>query len=107
MQSRENVSADFKAFWKRLKYAYPTCEYIVIYEPTEKRVWHVHVLIKDRRGKRLFIPKGRLSYMWRKGYVCINRILDNDNLAAYFMGLFSDRNKEKSGSKKVERILYK
>ena len=106
MQSRENVSAEFKAFWKRLKYAYPTCEYIVIYEPTEKGVWHVHVLIKDRRGKRLFIPKGRLSYMWRKGYVCVNRILDNDNIAAYFMGLFSDRNKEKSGSKKVERIPY-
>ena len=54
----------------------------------------MHVLIKDRNGKRLFIPKDRLSDMWRKGYVCVNRILDNDNIAAYFMGLFSDRIKK-------------
>ena len=106
IQSRENVSVDFKAFWKRLKYAYPTCEYIVIYEPTARGTWHIHVLIKDSNGKSLFISKEKIRYMWRKGYVYVNRILDNDNIGAYFMGLLSVENGKPKRRKKTERIEY-
>lgn len=106
VRSRENVSEDFKAFWKRLKYAYPNCEYLVIYEPTAKGNWHIHVLIKDSAGKNLFISKDKISYMWRKGYVYVNRILDNDNIGAYFMGLLSVENGKSRGQKKTERIEY-
>lgn len=106
MTNRENVSVDFKAFWKRLKYTYPTCEYIVIYEPTAKGNWHIHVLVKGRNGESLFIPQDWLRHIWRKGYVHVNRILDNDNIGAYFVALFSDDNQCSNKQRKVDRISY-
>ena len=47
MKDRDQVSEDFKKFWKRLKYQYPALEYIAVYELTGRYSWHVHVLVKN------------------------------------------------------------
>ena len=47
MKDRDQVSEDFKKFWKRLKYLYPALEYIAVYELTGRYSWHVHVLVKN------------------------------------------------------------
>ena len=107
MYDREKASSDFKAFWKKLKFYNKHLEYIVIYEPTKKGSWHIHLLVKDIREHRfLYLPKEHLEKIWNKGYVYVSKIWNNDDIGAYFLALIS-RDKENPKSKgKVERLKY-
>lgn len=104
MKEREKASVDFKAFWKRIKRFYSGLDYIVIYEPTEKGVWHIHVLVKDSGNRKLFIPKEHLKELWGQGFVRVLRISNNDNIGAYFVALLSEDRETKS--KKANRLRY-
>lgn len=104
MKEREKASVDFKAFWKRIKRFYSGLDYIVIYEPTEKGVWHIHVLVKDSGNRKLFIPKKHLKELWGHGFIYVLRISDNDNIGAYFVALLSEDREIKS--KKTNRLQY-
>lgn len=81
---KNQLSADFKKFWKKLKYRYATLEYISIYERHKSGIWHIHCLIKDITGKRLFLPHNELEQLWQQGYIHITRIRNNNNIGAYF-----------------------
>lgn len=106
MLDREKASADFKAFWKRLKFYNKYLEYIVIYEPTKKGSWHMHVLVKDKQNKSLYISRVLLENIWNKGYVFVTRMKGNDDIGAYFLALISiDKDNPKSKGK-AERLKY-
>lgn len=103
---REKVSADFKAFWKHLRFYNQYLEYIVIYEPTKKGSWHMHVLVKDRGNRSLYISRVLLERIWNKGYVFVTRIKNNNDIGAYFLALVSvDKDNPKSKGK-AERLKY-
>lgn len=106
MFDRDKASDDFKVFWKYVKFTYPTLAYIVIYEPTSRGSWHMHILIKDNANKYLFISRVELERLWKKGYVYVGRIKENDDIGAYFVALISGTNNETQGKGKADRLKY-
>lgn len=106
MFDRDKASADFKAFWKHLRFYNEFLEYIVIYEPTEKGSWHMHVLIKDTRGRYLCISKTDIQTIWKNGFVYITRIRNNDNIGAYFVALVSFDKDSSECKGKAKRLHY-
>lgn len=106
MRDREKASSDFKAFWKHLRFYNQNLEYIVIYEPTKKGSWHMHVLVKDVQNRALYISRVLLEKIWKKGYVFVTKMKNNDNIGAYFMALISvDKDNPKSKGK-AERLKF-
>lgn len=81
---KEQLSTDFKKFWKKLKYRYTELEYICVYERHISDFWHIHCLVKDTTEKSLFIPHDEIKMLWQQGNIHVNRIYDNDNIGAYF-----------------------
>lgn len=80
----DEINEEFKKFRKDMKYHYPHTEYIVIREMNGSSQWHLHVLVKNGNGEKLFIPQDSLEKWWPLGYVHVNRIRNNNSIAAYF-----------------------
>lgn len=89
MKDRDQVSEDFKKFWKRLKYQYPALEYIAVYELTGRYSWHVHVLVKNTGAESWSVKNAFVSEMWGHGYTKVSYIRNNDNVGAYFTSFVS------------------
>ena len=102
MTDRSIASKDFKNFWKRLKYHYSSMDYIVMYEPDHRGIWHIHILVKKNDTDRLFIDNNILQEIWGKGFTKIKRTSGNDNIGAYFTVLLGSHNR----NKKTSRIQY-
>lgn len=105
----EELSADFKKFHKKFSYRYQNCEWLALKEPTETGRWHMHVLVKEKEGKRLYIESKILNKMWGKGYVNINRMCHMDDIGGYFTIYQSSLKIEEnifSKSKKSKRLNY-
>ena len=102
MTDRSTASKDFKSFWKRLKYHYSSMDYIVMYEPDHRGIWHIHILVKKNDTDRLFIDNNILHEIWGKGFTKIKRTSGNDNIGAYFTILLGRHN----CNKKTSRIQY-
>lgn len=85
--NRSQVSVDMKNFWKKFKYRYRTCEYIAVFEPHKSGAWHIHMLIKDLKKKFFLIDKNICCSLWKHGNIKIERIVDNDNIGAYFTAI--------------------
>lgn len=81
---KEQLSADFKKFWNKLKYRYPNLEYLCVYERHISGVWHIHCLVKDMSESYLFIPHNELKTLWQQGNIHVNKIYNNNNIGAYF-----------------------
>lgn len=81
---KEQLSADFKQFWNKLKYRYSNLEYLCVYERHISGVWHIHCLVKDISKSFLFIPRNELRTLWQQGNIHVNRIYNNNNIGAYF-----------------------
>lgn len=103
MTDRGKAADDFKKFWKRLIYYYGFMDYIVMYEPNEQGIWHIHVLVKKSAVKILFLDNQSVQDIWALGFTKVRRTSGNDNIGAYFTILLrgSDDN-----SKKASRIQY-
>ena len=102
MTDRSTASKDFRNFWKRLKYHYSSMDYIVMYEPDHRGIWHIHILVKKNDTDRLFIDNNILQEIWGKGFTKIKRTSGNDNIGAYFTVLLGSHNR----NKKTSRIQY-
>lgn len=102
MTDRGIVSDDFKNFMKRLRYNYGHLEYIVMYEPDCRGIWHIHVLVKTNDTDRLFIENRSVQDIWGNGYTKVRRTSGNDNIGAYFTVLLGGS----GNSKKASRIQY-
>lgn len=90
MTDSRRLYTDWDAFYKRLKRAYKehNFEYISVAEPQERGAWHLHILLKDADGKKLWIGKDKLTALWGHGMTQIERIKCND-VGAYFVTYFT------------------
>jgi len=83
MRDVNQLSIDFKNFWKRFRYKYKGCEYIAVKEPHSNGVWHMHVLIKSNNQKFLYVDSKKLENIWGNGFVKVERINNAEKLASY------------------------
>lgn len=104
--SAEQLSKDFKAFWKKFRYRYPNFEYIAIPEFHKSHGWHMHVLVKCVSGDNLFLPHAELSQLWGHGYIWISEIAPEQNIGAYFVPSSREILAEKERSKKKQICAY-
>lgn len=87
--SHVQLYEDFRAFWKRLIYHYPGCEYVVVFEPQASGRFHAHLLVKGR-GELLYIDHQTLEKLWGHGLVHIRRIRNVSKLAGYLSSKWKD-----------------
>ncbi len=79
---------DFKRFWSRFRYSYPSCEYIRIIEPQGNGSYHLHVLMKRMDKQDLFVPMKKLKQMWEYGGAWIENLPFVENFGAYLCPKF-------------------
>lgn len=66
-------------FWKNLKKEFPDLEYIAVIEKQEERnCWHIHMLIKDTKHKKLYIPAEEIKRIWNKGIIYVTKITNRN-----------------------------
>ncbi len=80
----EEVYHDFKIFWQKVRYRYPNMGYISILEPTKKGVWHIHLLLKDVKNKKMFISYYSIREYWKKGMCYITPMREGVDYGQYF-----------------------
>lgn len=80
----KEVYHDFKIFWQKIRYHYPSIGYISILEPTQKGVWHIHLLLKDVRNKNLYISFYKIREYWDNGICYISKMRENIDYGQYF-----------------------
>lgn len=83
MQDTEKLHNDYKKFTQRLRYKYKNIEMLAVVEPQERGAWHLHCLIKDKKGKQLYIPFEEMDKIWGHGATTTKRLVDCDNVGAY------------------------
>lgn len=90
MLDPERLMRDWDKFYKRLKYAYKQYNlgYLSVAEPQARGAWHLHILLKDMDGKKLWIDKDKLTALWGHGMTQIERIHCGD-VGAYFVTYFT------------------
>lgn len=82
---------DFDKFMKRLKYKYPSIDYINVVEPQGRGAWHCHVLLKFNGLEKVYIPNKDIAELWGFGFVKVKAIKsDVDNLGAYLSAYLGD-----------------
>jgi hypothetical protein len=84
MTDTQRLYRDFRLFWLRLKYRYPSLDYLSIAEPQRSGSWHFHVLIKDALNNYLCIPNDVISSLWGHGFTKTIRIPKTTNFGIYF-----------------------
>lgn len=77
-QDLDYCNYEFKKFIQRLKYQYPSLEYIVVVEFQKRGAVHYHMLCNLG-----YIKNKTLQHIWLNGFVKINRIDRVDNVGAY------------------------
>lgn len=88
MRDYKQVNLDFKRFWSRFRYSYPSCEYIRIIEPQGNGSYHLHVLMKRMDKQDLFVPMKKLKQMWEYGGAWIENLPFVENFGAYLCPKF-------------------
>lgn len=88
----EKIHRDFKGFWGRLKYYFPTygLEYISVVEPHASGNFHIHVILQARCIDHLYIPNTVMEDIWGLGFTKTERLEDIDNIGAYVIAYMSD-----------------
>lgn len=84
------IYSDIELFWKRLKYNYPELKYIAIVEPHASGNFHVHMLLADTTGAKLYIPDAEMRKLWGLGITSTERLDDIDHMGAYFIAYFTN-----------------
>ena len=80
----DEIYHDFKIFWQKVRYRYPDMGYISILEPTQKGVWHIHLLLKDVTNKNMYVSFYDIREYWDKGICYISKMRENVDYGQYF-----------------------
>lgn len=90
MRDMNKLKKDYDYFWKRLKKQYQDLEYLYVVEMQENRKsLHLHILLKDPKHSKLFIPHEEIERLWNKGIIWVSRINMKDTIQ-----LLSKENKD-------------
>lgn len=73
----------FGRFWRKVKYQFPSAEYVAVIEPHQSSRFHYHVLLKLENGFMPTLSKDFVGECWTVGIVHITRIYDVVGLAGY------------------------
>ena len=75
----DKTVAHLNDFWKNLKKEFPDLEHISVIEKQEERnSWHIHMLIKDTKHKKLCISAEEIKRIWNKGIIHITKITNRN-----------------------------
>ncbi len=98
---------DFTQFYNKLSYKYRKrkLEYLRIIEPTEKGVWHIHMLIKDADDRLFHMLASDIEGLWQHGSVELEQTYDINGLVMYLTTVYSSIDKNKKLSKTQEKQL--
>lgn len=90
MQKQEQLYADLKKFFMRLRYHIDKkFEYLATIEPQARGAYHAHViLIFDK--KRPFIPNETIAKIWGHGFTKTTKIDNIDNIGLYLTAYLTD-----------------
>lgn len=104
MYDMDQLKKDYDYFWKRLKRKYQSLEYLYVVEMQEDRnSLHLHVLLKDTKHKKLYIPYEDLTRLWNKGHIWVSKI----NLKETSGLINAINKKEKTAIGRVRKYMTK
>lgn len=78
------VQDDFSKFRDKVKYRFPNCKYLAVYEPHEKGNWHIHMIYSNAKG----LTRELLEKLWGHGFIYIEEFT---SLAAPYLIKVDDR----------------
>lgn len=80
----KEVYHDFKIFWQKIRYRYPSLGYISVLEPNQRGIWHLHVLLRDMKNPYSFISFHDIRECWQKGIIYISKMHKKVDYGNYF-----------------------
>ena len=89
MQDYKKLRRDFDNFKERLQARCGHFEYIVCAEPQARGAWHLHVILVFP-GKAPFLSNDLVSDCWKKGFVHVRALDDNDNVGLDLTSYLAD-----------------
>lgn len=104
MQDSKRLMKDFETFFKRLGRAYKEYDlgYISVAEPQGRGAWHLHIMLKEMQGKKLYIDNKDMARIWGHGFTDTER-LKGDNVGAYYVTYFTDILEGEGNDKKKKK----
>ncbi len=75
---------DFSRFIGRLRYRFPNCKYLAVYEPHKNGSWHIHMIYSNTKG----LTRELLEKLWGHGFCYIEEF---NSLAAPYLIKIDDR----------------
>ena len=75
---------DFPRFIDKLRYRFPNCKYLAVYEPHENGNWHIHMIYSNTKG----LTRELLEKLWGHGFCYIEEF---NSLAAPYLIKVDDR----------------
>lgn len=99
MTDSKRLYSDFDKFMKRLKYAYPSTEFVWInaVEPQERGAFHCHVLLRSLNENYLYINNKTMAKLWSHGFTTTKRLTNNSNVGAYLSSYLLNTKNKKGG----------
>lgn len=74
------IKSYFERFWNKLKNEYDGLEYTYVLEKnTNRKGWHIHLLVKDMKNKELDISNETIEKIWGKGFTKTSRVSSKTN----------------------------
>ncbi len=99
MTDVKKLYADFSAWWKKVKRAFPYVkDYLVAFEPQERGAWHAHVLLLSGRN-RVFIPNKLIARLWGHGFTKTQGIGKIRKIAEYLTAYLTNLKDGKKGAR--------
>lgn len=108
MTNDKKLKADLMNCIKRVRDKFGTFEYISVREPQGRGAWHFHIFFIFNH-KAPYISNDILSDCWKKGWVVIKKIDDdNDDPGSYFLAYLCDIEEDKAKELDMlkEGVLY-
>ena len=90
MHDYQKAVTDFKKFWDKFRYHYPSTAHVRIIEPRQSGTWHIHMLVKSTTGEALEISVSHVHSLWGHGLVFANKLPATDNYGAYFSAVYTN-----------------
>lgn len=105
MCDTKRLYQDFKKFWMRLSYAYPSLiGYMVAFEPQERGAWHAHILLLSKRNS-IYISNSKIQSLWGFGFTKTKKCSKVALLAEYVTSYLTNV-KDGEQTKKGKRLGF-
>ena len=101
MRDTKKLYKDFKNFFKRFRYKFGSCEYIIACEPQQSGAWHIHALLIFP-NKAPYIPNKVIEELWGQGFTKTQKLANIDNIGAYLTAYLGDMPLEEAKTSHID-----